>query len=407
MKYVKQLCISISILLYTLSMPFVSEAAEEEASAWETSYTIERVTGSSPLILAARGSSLEDIRAALPVSYNAGPVVGRKYPFLLEWDLSNYSPCVSFTATARFNGQRADLPGVLWNLVYSPDIVEDYLTLEVLYIDAAPISDLHGRLRNMGGAVSASLYFNEYTSSGITTCLMPPAAEAVWLESSTDGINWSQWETQNTPEFITRPDTGYLIFLPDSTPRYYRIVVRGGIQDGVSNVIRLPDDTSAPKPSPDNSVPPSSSIGGDGEGISGNHGGGTALIPADRMDESESTPVAKETKARNSAGSFQAPKANWWGDSGSEAPAVSGTDGTHSPSSTAAEPDSDHDADMTSDSSMKTVSEDKSEQDISTRDKSAQNKSVQNRFPLAIQLLIGMLGLILAVGFGILCYRKL
>ena len=387
MKYVKQLCLLISVLLlYTLSMPFISEAAEE-ASAPENSYLIERVTGSSPLILAGRGSSLEEIRAALPISYNAGPVVGKRYPFLLEWNLSNYSCDTSFITTARFNGQRADLPGVLWNLVYSPDIVEDYLTLEVLYIDAAPISDLHGQLRNMGGAVSASIYFNQYTASGITTCLMPPGAESVWLETSTDGINWSQWETQNTPEFITQPDTGYLIYPPDSTPRYYRVVVRGGVQDGISNVIRLPADTSAPEPAPDDSVPPSSSIGGDDEGISGNHGGGTALLPTNRTEESDNLPATNEAKTRYTAGS--------------EAPYVSGRAETHSPSTTG-KSDSDHNAGVTHRTSEKTYTTNQSGQD-----KSPQTKSAQNRFPLAMQLLIGVLGLILAIAFGILCYWKL
>ena len=201
-----------------------------------------------------------------------------KRPILLElpvtWNLDAFREEMSGSCDFALTGILNLPPGY----ETAADVEEP--KIQILYRDRGPIKDLMGRYR--GGAVT--LWFNRLTEEFPYYGKIPDA-DRVWMEYSKDGNNWEREE-------IVKQEASYLaekIF--DGSPVMIRLYVESGMQAGYSNTIWLPYELGSTDSNGSGGEGSSNQSGdtngNEDDGIGGNRGGGSAVLPQYQPTEEE------------------------------------------------------------------------------------------------------------------------
>ncbi|UDN61007.1 hypothetical protein [Clostridioides sp. ES-W-0016-02] len=137
----------------------------------------------------------------------------------VEWDFTDYYEKLkkeeNFSITGKFKTETLNKEKIIIN----DDVVP---ILNISVIEKKPIDNLELEFQNTRNGYVAALYYD-----------MPYSASKVFVEYSSDGINWISEEQEDIRDQA-------ILFFEDFKLRCFRVRVEGGLKEGYSNIVFKP-----------------------------------------------------------------------------------------------------------------------------------------------------------------------
>ncbi|MCC0633166.1 hypothetical protein [Clostridioides sp. ZZV15-6388] len=137
----------------------------------------------------------------------------------VEWDFTDYYEKLkkeeNFSITGKFKTETLNKEKIIIN----DDVVP---ILNISVVEKKPIDNLELEFQNTRNGYVAALYYD-----------MPYSASKVFVEYSSDGINWISEEQEDIREQA-------ILFFEDFKLRCFRVRVEGGLKEGYSNIVFKP-----------------------------------------------------------------------------------------------------------------------------------------------------------------------
>lgn len=144
---------------------------------------------------------------------------GNQLDIDVEWDFTDYYEKLekgeNFNITGKFKTEMLNKEKIIIN----DDVIP---ILNVSVIEKKPIDNLELEFQNTKNGYVAALFYD-----------MPYSASKVFVEYSSDGINWTSEEQEDIRDQA-------ILFFEDFKLRCFRVKVVGGLREGYSNIVFKP-----------------------------------------------------------------------------------------------------------------------------------------------------------------------